>query len=82
MLTYHVLVVDKFYCCIFSTRSKKEETPSLLSADMRREIERKKWEEEETETMKKEKEGPIHYADVQHSGKYSRARFNPTVNFI
>ncbi|XP_045197619.2 coiled-coil domain-containing protein 174-like isoform X2 [Mercenaria mercenaria] len=48
-------------------RDKSEDIPNLMSADMRREMERQKWEKEEMEKMQEEKEGPIHYADVQHN---------------
>ncbi|XP_053388314.1 coiled-coil domain-containing protein 174-like [Mercenaria mercenaria] len=48
-------------------RDKSEDIPNLMSADMRREMERQKWEKEEMEKMQEEKQGPIHYADVQHN---------------
>ncbi|ESO85019.1 hypothetical protein LOTGIDRAFT_236038 [Lottia gigantea] len=45
-------------------KSSSENLPTLLSNDMRREIERQKWEKEELEKIN---EGPIHYANVQHN---------------
>ncbi|XP_052810069.1 coiled-coil domain-containing protein 174-like [Mya arenaria] len=47
-------------------RDHRGEGLSLMSDDMRRELERQAWERQETETMEQEKQGPIHYADVQH----------------
>ena len=41
--------------------NEQENEPSLLSEDMRRELLRQKWEEEEEENLKKTK---IHYKDV------------------
>ena len=43
-------------------------TNTLLSDDMRRELQRQEWEKQELETMEAEKSGPIHYADVRHNG--------------
>lgn len=39
-----------------------------MSGDMKREMDRQKWEKEEIEKMEEEKQGPIHYSDVQHNG--------------
>ncbi|XP_064606038.1 coiled-coil domain-containing protein 174-like [Liolophura sinensis] len=41
------------------------EKPDLMSEDMRRELERERWERETEEELDKPT-GPIHYADVQH----------------
>ena len=50
-------------------RDKSEiTTNTLMSDDMRREIQREEWERQELETMEAEKSGPIHYSDVRHSG--------------
>lgn len=42
---------------------------SLLSEDMRREIQRQQWEKEEEEALKKPM-GPIHYEDIRENGMY------------
>ena len=39
-----------------------------MSVDMQREIQRQKWEQEEEEELNKPA-GPVHYADVQYSGR-------------
>lgn len=43
------------------------EKPDLMSEDMRRELERERWEREAEEELDKPA-GPVHYADVQHKG--------------
>ncbi|XP_006822366.1 coiled-coil domain-containing protein 174-like [Saccoglossus kowalevskii] len=45
--------------------SNTEDEPDLLSADMKREMLRKKWEEEEAEAMSKPV-GPVHYENVRY----------------
>lgn len=40
---------------------------TLLSEDMRRELQRQEWEREEEEAMKKPV-GPIHYEDIRAQG--------------
>ncbi|XP_050392698.2 coiled-coil domain-containing protein 174 [Patella vulgata] len=66
----HLIQQDKDLCGkrSLTTEKKKldESLPTLLSADMYREIQRKKWEEEE-EAKLNEPVGPIHYANVQHN---------------
>lgn len=42
---------------------------TLLSEDMRRELQRQEWEREEEEAMKKPV-GPIHYEDMRGQGYY------------
>lgn len=49
-------------------RDKSEASASsLMSDDMRRELQRQEWEKQELETMEAEKSGPIHYSDVRHN---------------
>lgn len=43
---------------------------TLLSEDMRRELQRQEWEREEEEAMKKPV-GPIHYEDIRGQGLYA-----------
>lgn len=43
------------------------EEKTLLSEDMRRELQRQEWEREEEEALKKPM-GPIHYEDIRESG--------------
>lgn len=43
---------------------------TLLSEDMRRELQRQEWEREEEEAMKKPV-GPIHYEDIRGQGQHS-----------
>lgn len=43
--------------------------PTHLSEDMKRELMRQKWEQEEEEAMNKPV-GPVHYQDKRFSGKY------------
>ena len=61
----------KLNCLIVTCRDKTEGggTNSLMSDDMRRELQRQEWERQELETMEEEKSGPIHYSDVRHNGK-------------
>lgn len=40
---------------------------TLLSEDMRKELQRQQWEEEEREALKKPM-GPIHYEDIRENG--------------
>ncbi|XP_078000847.1 coiled-coil domain-containing protein 174-like [Glandiceps talaboti] len=47
------------------SRTDSAAQPELLSDDMRREMLRKKWEEDEEEAMKKPT-GPVHYENVRH----------------
>lgn len=42
---------------------------TLLSEDMRRELQRQEWEREEEEAMKRPV-GPIHYEDIRGQGYY------------
>ncbi|XP_053325265.1 coiled-coil domain-containing protein 174 isoform X2 [Spea bombifrons] len=44
----------------------QEEEKTLLSEDMRREMQRKQWEKEEEEAMKRPM-GPMHYQDIQEN---------------
>lgn len=41
---------------------------TLLSEDMRRELQRQQWEKEEEEALRKPM-GPIHYEDIRENGK-------------
>ena len=43
--------------------------PTLLSEDMRRELVRQKWEQEEEELANKPV-GPVHYQNVRFDGNY------------
>jgi len=54
-----------------SSRSRAGESLDLMSSDMRREAERRQWEEQEEASMAAEKEGPIHYADIRNNGGWS-----------
>lgn len=40
---------------------------TLLSEDMRKELQRQQWEEEEREALKRPM-GPIHYEDIRENG--------------
>ncbi|KAK6168915.1 hypothetical protein SNE40_020071 [Patella caerulea] len=65
----HLIQQDKDLCgkrSLTTEKKQDESLPTLLSADMYREIQRKKWEEEE-EAKLNEPVGPIHYANVQHN---------------
>lgn len=42
---------------------------TLLSEDMRRELQRQEWEREEEEAMKRPV-GPLHYEDIRGQGYY------------
>lgn len=44
----------------------KADAPTLLSADMRRELLRQKWEQE----MEQTQNGPVHYSNVQFDGEF------------
>lgn len=46
---------------------KAPDDKTLLSEDMRRELQRQEWEREEEEAMKKPV-GPIHYEDIRGQG--------------
>ena len=60
----------KLCCSIVTCRDKTDGgTNSLMSDDMRRELQRQEWERRELKTMEEEKSGPIHYSDVRHNGK-------------
>ena len=52
-------------------------TPDLLSEDMARERERRKWEEEQAQELEKPV-GPVHYEEMRHGGEVDitiRTRF-------
>ena len=49
--------------------------PELLSADMKRELQRQKWEEEEQEARDKPV-GPIHYSNVRHNGRPAKVFYH------
>lgn len=55
---------QNIYCCYVHSPSP----PTLLSEDMRRELQRQKWEKEEEEAMKGPV-GPVHYQNIQFDGK-------------
>lgn len=44
------------------------EKKTLLSEDMRRELQRQEWEREEEEALKRPM-GPIHYEDIRENGR-------------
>ena len=46
---------------------QRSPTLDLMSDDMKREIERQRWEEDAYEELSEET-GPVHYQDVQHNG--------------
>lgn len=50
----------------YSCRPENEKK-TLLSEDMRRELQRQEWEREEEEALKKPM-GPIHYEDIRENG--------------
>lgn len=58
----HLLKMDKE----LQGKSPDAEEKTLLSEDMRRELQRKQWEEEEEEAMKRPI-GPMHYEDIRQN---------------
>lgn len=62
-----LLSKDSF--CSFSPPSfvSPANEKTLLSEDMRKELQRQQWEEEEREALKRPM-GPIHYEDIRENG--------------
>lgn len=54
---------------------KASSEKTLLSEDMRRELQRQEWEREEEEAMKRPV-GPIHYEDIRAQG-YCQSFYKP-----
>lgn len=55
-------------CYACSLCSSQPGGKTLLSEDMRRELQRQEWEREEEEAMKKPV-GPLHYEDIREKGE-------------
>lgn len=53
---------------------------TLLSEDMRRELQRQEWEREEEEAMRKPV-GPIHYEDIRGQGYSKRLKITSGSHF-
>ena len=62
ILLYKMYVISR----VVPQQSKADDAgPELISADMKRELERQKWEKEAEEALK----GPVHYSNVQFNGQ-------------
>ena len=53
--------------CLPLHRTESADEPELLSTDMRRELQRQKWEQEQEEMLSEQP--TVHYANVQYDGK-------------
>lgn len=61
------LVIPNFFLFFFLLIRQGLDGNTLLSEDMRRELQRQQWEKEEEEALRKPM-GPIHYEDIRENG--------------